>query len=147
MADRRLVDSHPALVALQKRPGGGRVRSVLRDGEPWMTLVNRGEAARIVERLNGTGAAGGVFADLPAGGSRAIQFVPIDHALSSRGLLGGLRGAQLRRRVCRRGGEAARLPGPGCRPRVWASRACLVQVAGLSDGRRCSPGSFKRAAA
>lgn len=83
--DRRLLDSHAVLVLLQKEPGWERVRSVLRDGEPWMTLVNLGEVAHIVERNSGTVAADGIFADLLADarpdGSRAIQFVPIDHAL------------------------------------------------------------------
>ncbi|MHB8395570.1 MAG: PIN domain-containing protein [Candidatus Dormibacteria bacterium] len=84
-ADRRLLDSHAVLVALEKEPGWERVRAVLRDGEPWMTLVNLGEVAYIVERHTGTVAADAVFADLLADarpdGSPAIQFVPIDHTL------------------------------------------------------------------
>ncbi len=72
-------------MALEKEPGWERVRSVLRDGEPWMTLVNLGEVAYIVERNHGTVVADAIFADLLADarpdGSPAIQFVPIDHTL------------------------------------------------------------------
>ncbi|HVA20545.1 MAG TPA: PIN domain-containing protein [Candidatus Micrarchaeia archaeon] len=85
MADRRVLDSHAILVALEREPGWERVRAVLRDGEPWMTLVNVGEVVYIVERNSGRVPADAVFADLLAeerpDDSPAIRFVPIDRGL------------------------------------------------------------------
>ena len=75
-ADRVLLDSHAILVALQKETGWEEVREVLRYGEPWMTLINLGEVAYIVEREHGATTADAVSADLLAE-ERPDGFPPI----------------------------------------------------------------------
>ena len=84
-ADRVLLDSHAILVALQKEKGWEEVRDVLRYGEAWMTLINLGEVAYILEREQGATTADSVFADLLAeerpDGSPPIRWVPVDQAL------------------------------------------------------------------
>jgi len=96
--ERRVLDSHAILVGLQKEPGWEQVEGAMRHGEPWMTLVNLGEVAYIVERNHGAAAADTVFAELQAeerpDGSPPIRFIPIDPELTrgaaSLKALGGL---------------------------------------------------------
>ena len=66
MADRVVLDAHAVLVFLGEEPGWVEVEEILRSGEPWMTLVNLGEVAYILERTSGAGAADEVWANLRA---------------------------------------------------------------------------------
>jgi predicted nucleic acid-binding protein len=72
-------------VVLQKEAGWEQVRDVLRRGEPWMTLINLGEVAYILEREQGVATADSVFADLLAeqrpDGSPPIRWLPVDQSL------------------------------------------------------------------
>ncbi len=58
MADRVVLDAHAVLTFLSEEPGWAEVAEILRTGEPWMTLVNLGEVAYILERVFGVVAAG-----------------------------------------------------------------------------------------
>ncbi len=66
MADRVVLDAHAVLVFLGEEPGWAEVEEILRTGEPWMTLVNLGEVAYILERTSDAGAADEVWANLRA---------------------------------------------------------------------------------
>jgi hypothetical protein len=57
MADRVVLDAHAVLAFLGEEPGWAEVDEVLSNGEPWMTLVNLGEVAYILERSSGRAAA------------------------------------------------------------------------------------------
>jgi PIN domain nuclease of toxin-antitoxin system len=87
-AERVVLDSHAILAYLQGEPSAQQVADVLRDGEPWMTLVNLGEVTYIVERGRGKAAADTVFANLLAdqrpGGGHPIRWVTVDEALVRR---------------------------------------------------------------
>jgi PIN domain nuclease of toxin-antitoxin system len=87
-AERLVLDSHAILAFLEGEPEGQRVADVLTNGEPWMTLVNLGEAVYIVERNRGTAAADDVYALLLAaerpGGGVPIRWLPVDPALVRR---------------------------------------------------------------
>ncbi len=66
MADRVVLDAHAILTFLGQEPGWEEVEEILRTGEPWMTLVNLGEIAYILERASGARAADEVWANLRA---------------------------------------------------------------------------------
>ncbi|MGH8988570.1 MAG: PIN domain-containing protein, partial [Acidimicrobiales bacterium] len=66
MADRVVLDAHAVLAFLGQEPGWTEVEEILHSGEPWMTLINLGEVAYIVERSSDSGAADEVWANLRA---------------------------------------------------------------------------------
>lgn len=87
MADRVVLDAHAVLAFLSDEPGGADVEEILRIGEPWMTLVNLGEVAYIVERASGAGAADEVWANLRAQrrpGGAPVRWIDIDDTLVRR---------------------------------------------------------------
>lgn len=57
MPEAVVLDAYAVLAFLDDEPGAEAVAEVLRSGEPWMTLVNLGEVAYIVERERGVEAA------------------------------------------------------------------------------------------
>ncbi|MGH2443894.1 MAG: hypothetical protein ACRDFX_12135, partial [Chloroflexota bacterium] len=87
-AERTVLDSYAVLAMLDGAAGAGRVADVLASGEPWMTLINLGEVAYIVERERGKVAADDIFANLQAtkrpDGSAPIQWLAIDEVLVRR---------------------------------------------------------------
>lgn len=87
MADRVVLDAHAVLVFLGEEPGWTDVEEILRSGEPWMTLVNLGEVAYILERASGAAGADEMWANLRAqsrpGGS-PVRWLDIDEALVRR---------------------------------------------------------------
>lgn len=80
---RRVLDSHALLALLQAEPHADAVVDALEHGEPWMTLVNLGEVAYIIERERGAAAADTVWANLLADDSR-LRVVPADAPLVRR---------------------------------------------------------------
>lgn len=87
MADRVVLDAHAVLAFLGGEPGSVEVDNVLRAGEPWMTLVNLGEVASVLERSSGRGAADEVWANLRAEtrpGGVPIRWLEIDEELVRR---------------------------------------------------------------
>ncbi|MFC0082316.1 PIN domain-containing protein [Aciditerrimonas ferrireducens] len=87
MPDRVVLDAHAVLAFLAEEPGWSEVEEVLRTGEPWMTLVNLGEVASILERTAGAAAAEEVWANLraehrPEGGG--VRWVDLDDTLVRR---------------------------------------------------------------
>jgi PIN domain nuclease of toxin-antitoxin system len=87
MADRVVLDAHAVLAFLSDEPGGADVEEILRIGEPWMTLVNLGEVAYILERASGAGAADEVWANLRAQhrpGGVPVRWIDIDDTLVRR---------------------------------------------------------------
>lgn len=88
IAERLVLDSHAVLAFLEGEPAGQQVADVLTGGEPWMTLVNLGEALYVVERSRGKAAADDVYAFLLAaerpGGGVPIRWLPVDSALVRR---------------------------------------------------------------
>ncbi len=66
MPEAVVLDAYAVLAFLDEEPGAEAVAEVLRSGEPWMTLVNLGEVAYIVERECGAEAAEEVWANLRA---------------------------------------------------------------------------------
>ena len=85
--DRRVLDSHAVLALLEDEPGADRVAHTLDHGEPWMTLINLGEVAYIIERERGAIAADTVWENFlaherPAG--RPIQYLALDRDLVRR---------------------------------------------------------------
>ena len=87
MADRVVLDAHAVLVFLGEEPGWTEVEEILRFGEPWMTLVNLGEVAYILERASGAAAADEVWANLRAEsrpGGVAVRWIDIDDTLVRR---------------------------------------------------------------
>lgn len=86
-ADRVVLDSHAVLAFLRGEASARRVAQVLESGEPWMTLVNLGEVAYIVERERGKTAADDVFANLlvpERAEGVAVRWLPIDSVLVRR---------------------------------------------------------------
>ena len=63
-----VLDAYAVLAFLDDEPGAEAVAEVLSFGEAWMTLVNLGEVAYIVERERGVEAAGIVVHWLPPPG-------------------------------------------------------------------------------
>lgn len=87
MADRVVLDAHAVLTFLGEEPGCNEVEEILRTGEPWMTLVNLGEVAYILERRSDAGAADEVWANLRAEsrpGGAPIRWVDVDDDLVRR---------------------------------------------------------------
>jgi len=87
MPDRVLLDAHAVLVFLGEEPGWAEVEEILRFGEPWMTLVNLGEVAYILERTSGAGAADEVWANLRAEsrpGGAPVRWIEVDDTLVRR---------------------------------------------------------------
>jgi PIN domain nuclease of toxin-antitoxin system len=87
MAERVVLDAHAVLAFLGEEPGWAEVEEVLRAGEPWMTLVNLGEVAYIIERTSDVGAADEVWANLRAEsrpGGVPIRWIDIDDTLVRR---------------------------------------------------------------
>ena len=87
MPERVVLDAHAVLAFLGGEPGADEVQVVLRDGEPWMTLVGLGEVAYIIERRFGVAAADEAWANLRAEerpGGVALQWLPIDDDLVRR---------------------------------------------------------------
>jgi PIN domain nuclease of toxin-antitoxin system len=87
MADRVVLDAHAVLVFLGEEPGWAEVEEILRSGDPWMTLVNLGEVAYILERASGAGAADEVWANFRAEsrpGGLPVRWIEIDDALARR---------------------------------------------------------------
>lgn len=81
---KRVLDSHAVLALLENETGADEVAGVLADGEPWMTLVNLGEVAYIIERERGSDAADVVWANLTATDGLpgpTIRFLDVDEAL------------------------------------------------------------------
>jgi len=87
MADRVVLDAHAVLVFLGEEPGWAEVEEILRIGEPWMTLVNLGEVAYILERASGAAAADEVWASLRAESrprGAPIRWIDVDDILVRR---------------------------------------------------------------
>ncbi len=87
MADRVVLDAHAVLAFLGEEPGWTEVEEILRFGEPWMTLVNLGEVAYILERASGAAAADEVWANLRAEsrpGGVSVRWIDIDDTLVRR---------------------------------------------------------------
>ena len=87
MADRVVLDAHAVLAFLGDEPDGAEVEEILRTGEPWMTLVNLGEVAYILERTVGAGAADEVWANLRAEsrpGGAPVRWIDVDDTLVRR---------------------------------------------------------------
>ncbi|MHB1517427.1 MAG: PIN domain-containing protein [Acidimicrobiales bacterium] len=87
MADRVVLDAHAVLAFLGEEPGWIEVEEIMRTGEPWMTLVNLGEVAFVLERTSGTGAADEVWANFRAGsrpGGVPVRWIDIDDTLVRR---------------------------------------------------------------
>jgi PIN domain nuclease of toxin-antitoxin system len=87
MADRVVLDAHAVLAFLGDEPGSAEVEEVLSSGEPWMTLVNLGEVAYILERTSDAGAADEIWANLRAEsrpGGVAVHWIDIDDPLVRR---------------------------------------------------------------
>ncbi|MCL4421936.1 MAG: PIN domain-containing protein [Actinobacteria bacterium] len=87
MADRVVLDAHALLTFLSEEPGWAEVAEILRTGEPWMTLVNLGEVAYILERVFGVVAAGEVWVNLRAEsrpGGVPVRWIDIDDTLVRR---------------------------------------------------------------
>lgn len=87
-SERVVLDTFAVLAFLDGEESAQRVADVLDHGEPWMTLVNLGEVAYIVERGRGKAAADLVFANLLAderpGGGQPIHWLPVDEVLVRR---------------------------------------------------------------
>jgi PIN domain nuclease of toxin-antitoxin system len=84
MADRVVLDAHAVLAFLGEEPGSVEVGEVLRGGDPWMTLVNLGEVAYILERAAGRAAADEVWANLRAEsrpGGVPVRWMDVDDQL------------------------------------------------------------------
>ena len=87
MVDRVVLDAHAVLVFLGEEPGWADVEEILRIGEPWMTLVNLGEVAYILERTSGAAAADEVWANLRAEsrpGGTPVRWIDVDDTLVRR---------------------------------------------------------------
>ena len=87
MADRVVLDAHAVPVFLGEEPGWTEVEEILRFGEPWMTLVNLGEVAYILERTSGAAAADEVWANLRAEsrpGGTPVRWIDVDDTLVRR---------------------------------------------------------------
>jgi PIN domain nuclease of toxin-antitoxin system len=87
MADRVVLDAHAVLAFLGEEPGWTDVAEILRTGEPWMTLVNLGEVAYVVERTSDAAAADEVWANLRAEsrpGGVPIRWIDVDDRLVRR---------------------------------------------------------------
>lgn len=67
VADRFVLDTYAVLAFLEGEPGAERVADVLRVGDPWMTLINLGEVAYVIERAQGKSVADVVYANLLVG--------------------------------------------------------------------------------
>ena len=96
MADRVVLDAHAVLVFLGEEPGWAEVEEILRIGEPWMTLVNLGEVAYILERTSGVAAADEVWANLRAEhrpGGVPVRWINVDDTLVRRAAAIRARGA------------------------------------------------------
>jgi PIN domain nuclease of toxin-antitoxin system len=83
MAERVVLDAHAVLVFLGEEPGWDEVEEILRSGEPWMTLVNLGEVAYVLERTSEAGAPDEVWANLRAGGV-PVRWIDVDDTLVRR---------------------------------------------------------------
>jgi predicted nucleic acid-binding protein len=84
---RRVFDTHAVVALLYGEAPAPKVRRVFEHGEPWMTLVNLGEVAYIVERRQGADAADAVWANLLGHDQtdRApIRILHVDAALARR---------------------------------------------------------------
>ncbi|MGA9775592.1 MAG: PIN domain-containing protein [Candidatus Dormiibacterota bacterium] len=84
MADRVVLDAHAVLTSLGEEPGWPEVEEIPRSGEPWMTLVNLGEVAYIVERTSDAGADDEMWANLRAEsrpGGVPVRWIDIDDKL------------------------------------------------------------------
>jgi PIN domain nuclease of toxin-antitoxin system len=87
MADRVVLDAHAVLAFLGEEPGWAEVEQILQTGEPWMTLVNLGEVAYILERALGAAAADEVWANLRADrrpGGVPVRWIDVDDTLVRR---------------------------------------------------------------
>ena len=87
MPDRVVLDAHAVLAFLGEEPGWAEVEEILRHGEPWMTLVNLGEVAYILERTSGAPAADEVWANLRAEsrpGGVPVRWIDVDDDLVRR---------------------------------------------------------------
>ena len=87
MPDRVVLDAHAVLAFLGEEQGWAEVDEVLRTFEPWMTLVNLGEVAYILERTSGVAAADEVWANLRAesrSGGVPVRWIDADDTLVRR---------------------------------------------------------------
>lgn len=87
MPDRVVLDAHAVLAFLEEEPGWPEGGEVLRNGEPWMTIVNLGEVASVIERSSGSAAADEVRANLRAEsrpGGVPIRWLEVDDDLVPR---------------------------------------------------------------
>jgi len=87
MADRVVLDAHAVLAFLGEEQGWAEVEEILQTGEPWMTLVNLGEVAYILERAFDAGAADEVWANLRAEhrpGGVQVRWIDVDDTLVRR---------------------------------------------------------------
>jgi len=87
MTDRVVLDAHAVIAFLGEEQGWAEVDEVLRTCEPWMTLVNLGEVAYILERASGAAAADEVWANLRAEsrpGGVPVRWIDIDDTLVRR---------------------------------------------------------------
>lgn len=84
---RRVLDSHAVLTLLRDEPHAATVERAINDGEAWMTLVNLGEVAYIVERRQGRAYADEIWSNLltPDHGDHVpIRILDLDAALARR---------------------------------------------------------------
>lgn len=84
-ADAVVLDTFAVLAFLGDEAGSEAVADVLERGDAWMTLVNLGEVAYILERRRGKVIADEIFADLLAderpGGGLPIRWLPVNEGL------------------------------------------------------------------
>jgi len=84
---KRVLDSQAMLALLWNEEHAAQVDRVLERGEPWMTLVNLGEVAYMVERRQGAAEADAIWANLLAddhADGRMIRFLDVDPRLARR---------------------------------------------------------------
>jgi PIN domain nuclease of toxin-antitoxin system len=141
MADRVVLDAHAVLAFLTEEPGLAEVDEVLRTGEPWMTLVNLGEVAYVLERSSGRAAADEVWANLRAEsrpGGVPVRWLDVNDDLVRRAAgikaLGGISFADTF--------AAAAASSLGCPVLTGDPEFCVAEEAGVSVrwlGRRAWP--------
>ncbi len=88
MAERVVLDAHAVLAFLGEETGWEEVEEVLRNGEPWMTIVGLGEVAYTIERSHGAAAADEAWANLRAqerpGDGVPVRWLAVDKNLARR---------------------------------------------------------------
>ena len=83
----RVLDTHAVMAFLWDEPHAAAVEQIIDRGDAWMTLINLGEVAYIVERRDGREAANAAWANLIAddhANGKVIRFLDIDAKLIRR---------------------------------------------------------------